>query len=55
MLKQFGRIVLNVDLVVKVLSNKKAGTTTVYLSGGAMCVFKKHAAAVWTYFKGESD
>lgn len=53
---RIGRIVLNEDLVVKVVSSKKDKTTYLYGSDGHLLAsFKKHAAVAWNFFKSSAD
>lgn len=52
---RIGRTVINQSEVVKVVSDDRSKSTTVYFKGGVKASYKKHAAAVWNYFKSATQ
>ena len=49
---QFGRIILDPDMVCSVVRDGKAKTTTVNLTNGGSHTFSKYWKEVWEHFKG---
>lgn len=52
MFLRIGRTVINSGEVVKVVNDSKRNMTIIHFKNGSKVEYKKHAKAVWDYFKG---